>query len=541
MNEQPPASAHGPGRARDEDDADRSESPRAHGGSTASGERSAPEDSTAPEHPRLPPRPVERPAVAPEQEAVFGRPPGVSDGFDRRDETPEPPHEVQQQPPSAALAEAFGRPPHSDATLQRSPGEQPAGAPTGSEAADEPATWDSPEQAPWREPSYPVALGPPAAQEDTGDGGSAQRGPLLSARDVLFGGRVRPRSLLTLGALALVIGLCGALVGGIATRDGGSLTSPDATLSEVTPGQDRPAGSTSSVAQRIVPAVVSVEVQLGAQGGTGSGVVIDGEGYVITNNHVVSMAAESANAQLTTVFHDGTRVPAQLVGRDPKTDLAVLKVDVSNPTVAQLGNSDRLSVGDEVLAVGSPLGLSGTVTNGIVSSVQRPVRLAGEGTDTNAVIDAIQTDAAINPGNSGGALVDSSGAVVGINSAIRTAGSGGGEGGSIGLGFAIPIEDARRIAQEIIRTGSAQHADLGVNAKSVTDGLQDGAQVQNVRNDGPAAAAGIAEGDVITRVGDRPVGGADELVVAVDGHRIGEQVPVTVVRQGRELVFDVTL
>lgn len=536
MNEQPPASAHGPGRARDEDDADRTAAPRTHAGSAASDERPAAEDSTSAEHPRLPPRPVQRPAIAPDQEAVFGRPPGVEGGFDDREEPPAPPHEVQQQSPSAPLAEAFGRPPHSDATLQRAPGDQPAGV----EATDDPVTWDSPEQAPWREPSYPVTLGPPA-QEDTGGGGPAQRGPLLSARDVLFGGGIRPRSLLTLGALALVIGLCGALLGNFAARDGGSLTSPDATLSEVVPGEDRPAGSSSAVAQRIVPAVVSVEVQLGAQGGTGSGVVIDDEGYVVTNNHVVSMAAESANAQLTTVFHDGTRVPAQLVGRDPKTDLAVLKVDVSNPTVAQLGNSDRLSVGDEVLAVGSPLGLSGTVTNGIISSVQRPVRLAGEGTDTNAVIDAIQTDAAINPGNSGGALVNSNGAVVGINSAIRTVDSSGGEGGSIGLGFAIPIEDARRIAQEIIRTGSAQHADLGVNAKSVTDGLQDGAQVQNVHNEGPAAAAGIAEGDVITRVGDRPVGSADELVVAVDGHRIGEQVPVTAVRQGRELVFDVTL
>ncbi|GAB2732631.1 trypsin-like peptidase domain-containing protein [Salinifilum aidingensis] len=540
MSEQPPASAHGPGRGRDEDDADRPGSPRADRASPASDERPAAEDpaaAAAPDRPRLQPRPLERPAVSDEQEAVFGRPSDVRGSFDRREDAPAPPHGLQQQPPtSEALAEAFGRPPRSGATLQRPPGEQP-----GTEPAEEPVSWDSPEQEPWRDPACPVALGPPAAQEDTGDGEPAQRGPLLSARDVLFGGRVRPRSLLALGALALVIGLCGALLGTFAGRDGGSLTSPEATLAEVAPGEDRPAGSSSSVAQRIVPAVVSVEVQLGAQGGTGSGVVIDGEGYVLTNNHVVSMAADSPNAELTTVFHDGTRVPAQLVGRDPKTDLAVLKVDVANPTVAQLGNSDRLSVGDEVLAVGSPLGLSGTVTNGIVSSVHRPVRLAGEGTDTNAVIDAIQTDAAINPGNSGGALVDGSGAVVGINSAIRTADSSGGEGGSIGLGFAIPIEDARRIAQEIIRTGHAQHADLGVNAKSVTDGLQDGAQVQNVRNGGPAAAAGIAEGDVITRVGDRPVGSADELVVAVDGHRVGEQVPVTVVRQGRELVFDVTL
>src|SRR5699024_6049664 len=163
------------------------------------------------------------------------------------------------------------------------------------------------------------------------------------------------------------------------------------------------------------------------------------------------------------------------------------------------------------------------------------------GTDTNAVIDAVQTDAAINPGNSGGALVARNGSVIGITSAIRTVDDTGAEGGSVGLGFAIPIEDARRVAQQIIRTGRAEHSDLGVNAKSVTAGMRDGAQVQNVRDGGPAAAAGITEGDVLTQVGDRSISGADELVVAVDQHRPGERVPVTAVRQGRRLVLNVVL
>jgi S1-C subfamily serine protease len=216
---------------------------------------------------------------------------------------------------------------------------------------------------------------------------------------------------------------------------------------------------------------------------------------------------------------------------------------VANPTVAPLGRSSNLSVGDDVVAIGSPLQLSGTVTNGIVSAVHRPVRLSGDGSDTNAVIDAVQTDAAINPGNSGGALVDRSGSVVGINSAIRSLGASGpeGQGGSIGLGFAIPVDDARRIAEELIRTGHAQHADLGVNARSVTDGATDGAQVQNVRDGSPAAAAGVAEGDVITQVGGRKVGSADELVVAVNGRQVGEGVPITVIRQGRQLVLDARL
>jgi S1-C subfamily serine protease len=243
------------------------------------------------------------------------------------------------------------------------------------------------------------------------------------------------------------------------------------------------------------------------------------------------------------VFSDGARVPAQVVGADPMTDLAVVKLPVANPTVAPIGRSSDLAVGDGVMAIGSPLGLAGTVTVGIVSAVNRPVRLDPEGSSGDAVIDAVQTDAAINPGNSGGPLVDSTGAVVGINTAIRSLGAeqGGGQGGSIGLGFAIPIDDARGIAEELVRTGRVAHADLGVNARSVTDGATDGAQIQNVVAGGPAAAAGILDGDVVVRVGGRPIAGADELVVAVREHKPGEQVPVEVVRQGRPLTVTATL
>jgi S1-C subfamily serine protease len=253
----------------------------------------------------------------------------------------------------------------------------------------------------------------------------------------------------------------------------------------------------------------------------------------------VSLAAGNSDAKLEVVFADQTRLAARIVGRDPKTDLAVIKVDVANPTVAALGKSGGLQVGDAVIAIGSPLGLAGTVTTGIVSAVNRPVRLDGEGTDTNAVIDAIQTDAAINPGNSGGALVDSGGAVVGINTAIRTLSDSG--GGSIGLGFAIPIDYVTVIAQELIHTGSVKHAELGVNAKSVTDGTSDGAQVQNVQEGGAAAEAGIADGDVITKVGDRAIASADELVVAVRQLKIGDRVIVSIIRQGRPLTVQVVL
>jgi S1-C subfamily serine protease len=295
----------------------------------------------------------------------------------------------------------------------------------------------------------------------------------------------------------------------------------------------------ANIAARVLPAVVSIEIRIGDQGGTGSGVVLDADGHILTNNHVISPAAGVPNSTIKVIFQDNTQVPARIVGRDPKTDLAVVKVNVPNPTVAQIGSSANLAVGDSVIAIGSPLGLAGTVTNGIVSALNRPERLDGEGSDTNAVIDAIQTDAAINPGNSGGPLVDSTGAVVGINAAISTFGQG--SGGSIGLGFAIPIDHARRIAQELIQSGSVKHADLGLNAKSVTDDTTDGAQVQNVRIGGPAAQAGIVEQDVIVKLGDRRIGSANELQVAVQEHTIGEQVPVQLIRQGRPLVVTATL
>ncbi|MGP4019220.1 trypsin-like peptidase domain-containing protein [Saccharopolyspora sp. 5N708] len=486
---------------------------------------------------RIAPRPLRRPPVDPAQTSVFGRPRGVTGSFDpnRRDL---PSRGIEHAPPpTEALAQAFSRPPRSNDRLQRAPGEQPMTP----GPADEPVLWNAGERDAWRDPAAGAMIGPPAlAEEQQEKPDRSESGPLLSAREVLFGRRVHPRALAILAVLAVLLAVVGGFIGRITAEEGNPLTNPDVTLAEVEQGTQRPKGTVASVAQRVVPAVVSVEVRVGSQGGSGSGVVIDGNGYVVTNNHVVSMAADTPNAQVSTVFHDGTRAPARIVGRDVKTDLAVLKVEIANPTVAQLGDSDSLSVGDDVIAIGSPLGLAGTVTSGIVSSVHRPLRLAGEGTDTNAVIDAIQTDAAINPGNSGGALVDGNGAVVGINSAIRTLGSSG-EGGSIGLGFAIPIDDVRRIAQELIRTGNVLHADLGVNTKSVSDGLADGAQVQNVQDGSAAAASGIAEGDVIIRVGDRKVGSADELVVAVDRHQVGERIPVTVVRQGRELVLDVTL
>jgi S1-C subfamily serine protease len=394
---------------------------------------------------------------------------------------------------------------------------------------------------PWRDPHAAAVLGEPAVGRGHATAEEPTRpGARLSLAEVLFGGRVSNRALTVLAAAVLLIGGVGGLVGRLTAEVGTLLNDPGATLAQVQPAIQRPAGSVAAVASRVLPAVVSLEFQIGDQGGFGSGVVIDAQGYLLTNNHVVAPVASIPRATLEAVFSDGTRLPARIVGRDPKTDLAVVKVEVANPTVAQLGRSSTLKQGDPVIAIGSPLGLAGTVTSGIVSAVDRPVRLEGDGGQANAVIDAIQTDAAINPGNSGGALVDAAGAVVGINTAIRTLGTSEG-GGSIGLGFAIPIDTARTIAQELIRTGHYQHAELGINAASVTDGKSDGARVQNVQQGSAAAEAGILENDVITKVGNRIISGADALTVAIRERAIGERVPISLVRDGRPLVVTVTL
>lgn len=468
---------------------------------------------------RLAPRPLYRPTVDPAAAVAFGRPAGVADSFAPSRTATEP--VVTVRPPDPAVAEAYARPEGETETIQRGPDD-----------ADEGPTADTPAD-PWRDPNAAVRLG--GAAVDATPRTALPPAEKLGVRDVLLGDRVAPRALAALAGVALVIGLAGGVVGRMTAENVGALTSQKVELTQSS-GDDREAGQVAKVAEAVLPSVVSIQVALGDQSGTGSGVVIDGAGYIVTNNHVISMAAaDPANATIRVVFSDGTRAPASIVGRDTKTDLAVLKVDVGNLTVAQLGKSSDVQVGDDVVAVGSPLGLSKTVTSGIVSALHRPVRLGGEGTDTDAVIDAVQTDAAINPGNSGGPLVDAEGRVIGINSAIRSE-----SGGSVGLGFAIGIDDVTRVAQELIRNGVMHHPEIGVNSRSVTNEQTTGAQVANVQSGSPAEQAGIVEGDVIVRVGDRDVTNADELVVAVHGTEAGKPVPVKLIRSGREVEVQVT-
>ena len=340
-------------------------------------------------------------------------------------------------------------------------------------------------------------------------------------------------------ATSLLAGALGAGLGAgavIATDDdsptgnGSSASAADVSTATL------PDGSVAKVAAKVLPSVVSIQFTGTAGSGTGSGVVIDDSGLIVTNNHVVEEAANGGS--LTVSFQDGTTTSAEIVGRDPSADLAVIRVDgVDNLVPAKLGNSDDLQVGESVIAIGSPLGLNGTVTTGIVSALNRPV-LPDPNSSDDSVLNAIQTDAAINPGNSGGALVNLDGELVGINSAIATLGaSTGGQSGSIGLGFAIPVNEAKWISNQLISDGTAEHARLGVTVEPSTGDVL-GAQVGTVESGSAADKAGLAEGDVITEFGDQSIDSPDALVAAVRSIEPGAQVSITYVRDGQTHTVD---
>jgi putative serine protease PepD len=312
-------------------------------------------------------------------------------------------------------------------------------------------------------------------------------------------------------------------------------------------GSSAQPGSIATVAAQLEPSVVTIDVVGSAEEGTASGIVLRSDGYILTNDHVVTLdGSQSASAQITVVESNGNRLTGTVVGQDPVDDLAVVKVAASGLTPATFGDSSKLAVGQPVVAIGAPLGLSDTVTSGIVSAVNRP---AQAGNDGEAIFDAVQTDAPINPGNSGGPLVNLSGQVVGVNSAIASTGStsASGQPGSIGIGFAIPANEAQRIANQLISTGQATHAMLGVtveestgeNLDSPTSGT--GATVAAVTPGGPAAQAGIQPGDVITAVGPQPVGGRVALVAAVRSYAPGTLVPLQLIRGGTPMSVTVTL
>jgi putative serine protease PepD len=292
----------------------------------------------------------------------------------------------------------------------------------------------------------------------------------------------------------------------------------------------------AAIAESVLPSVVSILIEAGDNSGSGSGFIVQSDGFILTNNHVAAPAANGG--ELTVVFENGEKAVAKIVGRNSSYDLAVLKVDKTGLPAAVLGDSSAVRVGEVAIAIGAPLGLNGTVTSGIISSLDRPVTAGGSG--ELAFINAIQTDAAINPGNSGGPLLDGGGRVIGINSAIATlAGTIGGERGSIGLGFAIPINTAKRIAEELIATGDSQTPIIGVVLNTAYTG--EGAEISEITPGGPAQEAGFRVGDVITGFNGRQVADSTELVVAIRSYAPGEQIEITLSRNGQTSTVPLTL
>ena len=380
-------------------------------------------------------------------------------------------------------------------------------------SADTNVAWRSPGAQPW-----PATPEPPAEQRPT---------------------KVRRRRRVGIGVVVLLVLV--ALLGGIVLGAVGTRLlwpeGPNAALPALpAPGDTSPTttarapDSVAGIAAAALASTVHIEVRGSSTASSGSGMVLRADGYVVTNNHVIAPAA-GGNGRVTVTFADGNQEVAEIVGRTEDYDLAVLRVDATGLTPLTLAASDAVVVGDPAVAVGAPLGLEGTVTTGIVSALNRPVE-AGQGGDTTSFINAIQTDAAINPGNSGGPLLNGAGEVIGINTAIAQA--AGQQTGSIGLGFAIPANQVRRTAEQIIETGTATYPVIGVALDTRYSGegvqvlVEDAAESPAVTPGGPGAEAGIEAGDIITHFDGQPVTSPAELIVAVRSRAPGDTVVLTV-------------
>ncbi|GAS94279.1 serine protease pepD [Mycolicibacterium canariasense] len=394
----------------------------------------------------------------------------------------------------------------------------------------------------WRYAQQPRQQHPVAPQYDPyrPSGGTAPRRQKRSRTGALVVGAV---------AIAVVSAGVGGGVAVLAQPDRTTATTSFGGAAPSVPAASLPVGSVEQVAAKVVPSVVKLETDMGRASEEGSGIILSSDGLILTNNHVVAAAAPGAPgapggaAQTKVTFADGRTTTFSIVGTDPSSDIAVVRAQgVSGLTPITLGSSENLRVGQDVVAVGSPLGLEGTVTTGIVSALNRPVAAGGDAKNQNTVLDAIQTDAAINPGNSGGALVNMNGELVGVNSAIATLGgdSGQSQSGSIGLGFAIPVDQAKRIADELVQNGTASHASLGVQVGN--DAGADGAKIVEVTAGGAAAAAGLPSGVVVTKVNDRVISSADALVAAVRSKAPGTKITLTYLDpSGKPATLDVTL
>ncbi|WKD61656.1 Periplasmic pH-dependent serine endoprotease DegQ precursor [Corynebacterium ciconiae DSM 44920] len=379
----------------------------------------------------------------------------------------------------------------------------------------------------WNNPAAGNQQQPPQPQPGAAEAGSVAGHAPQHEKPKRQVGFVTAMAMMLVGAVA-----AGSITG-LVVANSGSASSPRSdhvnALAEqpVDRTGDAEEGSVEDVASRVLPAVVSIATERAE----GSGSVISDDGLILTNNHVV---AGSEKSPIVVTMHDGKHYRADFVAGDSDTDVAVIKLrDAHDLTVMTFGNSDDLKVGQNVVAVGSPLGLEATVTSGIVSALNRPIRAAGHSANESSLIDAIQTDAAINPGNSGGPLVDMQGNLVGMNSVIATTSAGGSDtAGSIGVGFAIPSNQARRLADQLVKTGEVKQPIIG--ARVAANGSPYGAVVASVEPGSPAEQAGVKAGDIISRVNDRSIDSADALITAVRSQEFGATISLEIVDDNGE-------
>ncbi|MDX2542870.1 S1C family serine protease [Streptomyces sp. WI04-05B] len=477
------------------------------------------EGTAVPPAPSAPPVPVEAPAASPQATAPEDRTtqlPPVPQGAPE----PEPAHAGQV--PAYASAGA-------------------PDAPQGAAAGHEAAAWPPPP--------------PPTPSYMDGGGGGDTSAPWGAAYDP----QPKPKSgrgglfAAVLVAALVAGGLGGGLGYTLAKDNDDSTTSTTVSAAQQTGGDlKRDAGTVAGVAARALPSTVTIEAESSSgEGGTGTGFVFDTQGHIVTNNHVVADAVDGG--KLTATFPDGKKYNAEIVGHAQGYDVAVIKLK-NAPSDLQpltLGDSDKVAVGDSTIAIGAPFGLSNTVTTGIISAKNRPVASSdGSASSKASYMSALQTDASINPGNSGGPLLDAAGNVIGINSAIQSSSSGGlstGQSGSIGLGFAIPINQAKYVAQQLIKTGKPVYAKIGASV-TLTEGTG-GAQISQkgseaadpVEAGGPAAAAGLKPGDVITKLDDHVIDSGPTLIGEIWTHKPGDKVQITYERDGKSKTVDLTL
>ncbi|MFI8234574.1 S1C family serine protease [Streptomyces sp. NPDC085900] len=397
---------------------------------------------------------------------------------------------------------------------------------------------------------------PPPATPSYSDGGSGSHGGWGSTYEP----QPSPKHKSGRGGLVAAILVAALVAGGLGGGLGYTLAknnddnSGSTTVSASTSGGavKRDAGTVAGVAARALPSTVTIEAEsTSGEGGTGTGFVFDTQGHIVTNNHVVADALDGG--KLTATFPNGRKYNAEVVGHAQGYDVAVIKLKnpPSDLKPLTLGDSDKVAVGDSTIAIGAPFGLSNTVTTGIISAKNRPVA-SSDGTGSNAsYMSALQTDASINPGNSGGPLLDAQGNVIGINSAIQSTGSGGlggsSQSGSIGLGFAIPINQAKYVAQQLIKTGKPVYAKIGAsvsledstNGAKITDSGTGGSS--SVESGGPAAKAGLKPGDVITKLDDRVIDSGPTLIGEIWTHKPGDTVTITYERGGKSHTVQLTL